>query len=401
MKKSRQSKQSKRVRSEEDRFAARLVERIRGAGEKRPVRYDRGAFALSAGRDHRLSLERLYRLHQQAPRAEKEPLVQRIVRFWFLVGAMEAPPSYEAARPCLLPVLRGLDFEGGGAERKGPAEVEVGDMVFRPFPGGVGIHLVYDLPEAMAFVGRQALADWKVTFEDALAAALDNLRSRSRKPLERVASGVWGTPCGDDYDSSRLLLPELLDRYEVKGELVAMVPRWDLLLVTGTEELEGLVALAHLGGACWDDARGLCPVPLRRNGDSWLPYQPPEEHPAHLPLRLFRVRWQARQYNAQADRLNQRFRARGEKPAAAPVAVLLDRDEHRADTRCDWGEGEDLLLAPTDLVRFCRGKGVLGEARWDRVLEVMGDALEPQGLCLERYRACRFPTPEQLRRMCR
>jgi hypothetical protein len=263
----------------------------------------------------------------------------------------------------------------------------------------MSVGLVIDLADGMIHVTEESLPAWGVTFEEALELAKANLRRGSGGRFKKVADGVWYSPWSDEYDSSRLLLPDLLDRYEVKGELVAMAPRRDILLLTGTEHPLGLGHMAHLGGACLDDAKALCPVPLLRDGDGWLPYQPPPEHPAYLPLRLLRGRWVAGQYNSQMDDLNEGFRERGEAAVAAPTGVLLHREENRADTLCDWADGGELLLPRADVVQFSRNGAALGEARWERVAEVMGDALEPQGLCLERYRVRRFPTPEQLELM--
>lgn len=379
-----------------DRFARMLVDRIRQAGEKRQISYDCGAFALSAGESHKYFLERPYRLYQEAPWQQREARVRDLVRVWFF-DLGNVPEAFADARGDLLPVLRGVSCDKEAMTR--PA-AQGEHWPFRPFPGYMRVGVVYDFPEGMAHVEQTMLARWKVSFDEALDAAKDNLRSRSRKPLEKVGPGVWRSQWCDQYDSSRLLLPELLERYDVAGDLVAMAPALDVLLLTGTEEPLGLALLACIGETFGDDPRALCPVALRRDGDSWLPYQPPAGHPAHWPLGVLGALWLARQYNSQMRDLNEAAQQRGEKGGAARAHVLLDGGEYQTDSLCDWVEGEELLLPRTDRVRFFRGKEILGEARWDRVQEVMGDALEPQGLCLERYRVRCFPSAGQLRQMC-
>ncbi len=387
-------RKTKQYRGPKDRYARMVMDRLRRAGEAGQIHYDPEAFSLSRRGGPELFLGRLFKAHRDARPEDREPLLQRLVRVWFLDGS-ELPATFDEARGDILPVLRCLDFMGRGSSARGGQ-----GLAHRAFPGHMSVGLVIDLADGMIHVTEESLPQWGVTFEEALELAKANLRRGSGGRFKKVADGVWYSPWNDEYDSSRLLLPDLLDGHEVKGELVAMAPRRDILLLTGTEHPLGLGYMAHLGGACLDDAKALCPVPLLRDGDGWLPYQPPPEHPAYLPLRLLRGQWVAAQYNGQMDRLNAGFRERGEAAAAARTGVLLHPDENRADTLCDWPDGGEVLLSRADVVQFSRGGASLGECAWERVVEVMGDALEPQGFLLERFRVRHFPTPEQLGLMC-
>ena len=376
-----------------DRYARAVIDRLRQAGEAGQIRYDPKEFSLTREGRGTLMLERPYKAHRDARPEDREPMLQRLVRLWFFDGS-ELPATFAEARGDILPVLRCLDFLGRGSGVRGGE-----GLAHRPFPGHMGVGLVVDFADGMVHVTEETLRHWGVAFEEMLEEAKANLRRRSGGAFQKVADGVWRSPWRDEYDSSRLLLPDLLDGHDVRGDTVALAPRRDVLLLAGADDAPGIGYLARMGDACLDDARALCPVPLLRDGDSWLPYQPPASHPAYLPLRLLRGRWVAAQYNGQMDRLNQEFRERGETAVAARTGVLLHRDENRADTLCDWPDGGEALLPRADVVRFSRNGTALSEAGWDRVAEVMGDALAPQGLCLERYLASSFPTEAQLERM--
>ena len=50
----------------------------------------------------------------------------------------------------------------------------------------------------------------------------------------------------DGYDASRLLLSDLVRQFEVRGEMIAMVPNREDLLITGSEDEDGLRGMLSL-----------------------------------------------------------------------------------------------------------------------------------------------------------
>jgi hypothetical protein len=125
-------------------------------------------------------------------------------------------------------------------------------VTWRPLGEVMAVALVHDGPETMRYISPELLASWGISFDTALTHALENLRRRSSEPLEMLAPGTCGSTWRDNYDTSRMLLDEVVRRCPVRGEPVVLLPHRDLLLITGSRDEEGLVlaaerALALLG----------------------------------------------------------------------------------------------------------------------------------------------------------
>ena len=105
-------------------------------------------------------------------------------------------------------------------------------MPCRILGGDLAAGLVYSFPEYVVYLDESQLADWGVDFQAALATALQNLRGISHEPFDGAGAGCWVSPWRDGQDAARLLLPDLLRRHPVRGDLVAMVPGCDTLLLT-------------------------------------------------------------------------------------------------------------------------------------------------------------------------
>src|SRR6202011_4912262 len=113
----------------------------------------------------------------------------------------------------------------------------------------VGSHLVaslaYDLPQAMVSVSKERLEKWGVTYYEALEIARENLEQTPFTYAE-IGKGCYAFATGDSYDACRLLLPSRVEQLRVTGDLIAMVPNRDSLLVTGSDDAQGLKIMVEL-----------------------------------------------------------------------------------------------------------------------------------------------------------
>jgi hypothetical protein len=265
----------------------------------------------------------------------------------------------------------------------------------------LGLGLAYDLPEAMKMVGQDQLDEWGVGFDEALAVALGNLAGAGRDELASPAPGLWVSPWRDNYDASRLALPDLVRRYEVKGDWVAMVPGRDVLLLTGSDDATGLSRMADLAEATLDGPRPLSALAVRLTGGAWRPFLPEPGHPLHERFKLLWVKSLGQDYGDQKEVLDRRAAKRGEDVFVANYSAFQHKETGRVRSYCVWSEGVESLLPRTDQVMFFRPRGeqdaeIVGEARWDRVEQVAAGLMRPEGLYPERYRVSGFPTEAQL-----
>ena len=139
----------------------------------------------------------------------------------------------------------------------------------------------------MVHVIEGQLSTWGVDFDQAFEAAVSNLRAMSKEPFIKAAPGFYLSPWHDGYDSARILLPNLFEQCEVKGSPVAMLPHQDLLIVTGSEDDEGLERMASLVEEKLVGPRFLSGIPLIL-GQHWSPFELPRSHPLS---RRYQANW--------------------------------------------------------------------------------------------------------------
>lgn len=128
--------------------------------------------------------------------------------------------------------------------------------------------LVYDLPESMRSISQEDLDDWDITFYEAMETARQNL-AQLDFAFASIGESLYASMTGDNYDASKLLLLDLIRKLEVKGDHIAMVPNRDTLLITGSEDLDGLKMMADLGEKALEDLRPMYAIPMRLEGDEW------------------------------------------------------------------------------------------------------------------------------------
>src|SRR5207244_2299115 len=114
-----------------------------------------------------------------------------------------------------------------------------------------------------------------------LAVARKNLEEISRHRFENPFPGVWVSPWRDNHDAARLVLPELLRQHPVVGDLVALVPNRNILILTGTGDVDGLAAAVALAERALEQPRPLSALAVRLEGDLWVPYLPDPDHPQY------------------------------------------------------------------------------------------------------------------------
>jgi hypothetical protein len=209
------------------------------------------------------------------------------------------------------------------------------------------------------------------------------------------------SPYGDNHDASRLVLTELVRDCEVRGDLVALVPNRDQLLITGSHDEKGLLTVAALGARAIRQPRFVSGIPVRLVGDDWAEHVLPADHPASGQFRLLRAHSIGRDYSSQGEALRALKKKTGEDVFVADFTIVRKKDADEVTTYCVWPAGGESLLPEAEMVYFVRGEGerssgIVAGATWERVKQIVGDLMEPEGLYPERYRVRGFPSAGQL-----
>ncbi|KAF0246688.1 MAG: hypothetical protein FD180_507 [Planctomycetota bacterium] len=384
-------------------FSILFEERLRKAGEQRPVVRDMQEFALVVGDGAlRIFLRNHFDEYNAAAESDRDRLLTRAVRA--AVTPLEIPPTFAAALPALLPRLRVRvfhEFLRLRSESGGPA---IPEIPYRAVAGHFAASLAYDGPDSVAAVSATRLDEWKTGFDEAMAAALANLERRSGEKWERPHRGVLASPWRDDHDASRILLVDLVRGLGLKGDPVAMIPSQNQVLLAGSGDHEGLASMANLAGQSLRKPRAMSGVAIRLAGREWKPFDPGDGSPLAWALRAFRLHSISQEYAEQKDLLQAHFAARKEEIYVAALMLIRSRDSDRVSSLTTWTEGVETLLPEAEAIGFMQVVGgekseMRGMVSWERAAAVLGSGLNPEGMYPARYRVNGFPTEEQFAEM--
>jgi hypothetical protein len=236
-----------------------------------------------------------------------------------------------------------------------------------------------------------------VTFYEALESARENLRHVQPQiigPQEGPGTYVFTT--NDGYDSSRLVLLDLVRQFEVDGDYIAMAPGREMLIVTGSEDAAGLEAMIALAKKAFDQPRTVSGAALRLDGDEWTRWLPEADHPHYEAFHGLWLRSQGQDYAEQKDLLDKLHESRGEDLFVASFSVAQHKETGKRINFCVWADGAVTLLPRTEQIVL----GTLSQtplvAAWEKVEAVAGELMTPLDMYPERYRVAEFPSDEQL-----
>lgn len=386
-----------------EQFAQELIEALRRAGEEREIRYDAEQFQLHVSGGGFLNLSNMYRSFCDAAEEDRPKVLQTAVRSW-CSQSFEMPQEFGDARPDIYPSVRSRSYfefarlqaqvHGAGGGPEPPT---------KPLADHLAIGLVYDLPSAMRSITASDLEAWGISFYEALEAACENLAKMPFR-VSQTETGVYIIATGDSYDASRLLLLDLFD-FEFAGHPVAMVPNRELLLVTGSEDTEGLAMLAAIGEEALQQPRSISGRVVQSHDGDWSTWLPPSDHPSFQGLSKLVLKSDYQDYSEQKEL----FDAIAEREGSTSFTSTFSAVETKSGlffSYCLWNEGSDLLLPQTDIIVFGRPsapdeKGdrkveIVASGSWQKVSAICGERLEPTDHYPMRYRARSFPTAAEL-----
>jgi hypothetical protein len=265
----------------------------------------------------------------------------------------------------------------------------------------VGEHLtatvVYDLPDSVRSLESDRLEQWGTTLYEALEIAKANLRE-DQFAFASLGDRLYQAMGGDSYDAARLLLYDVIGSFHVQGRHIAMVPTRDTLLVTGSEDEEGLRMMLELGERAFtEDPRPFSATPLLLDEDAWVDWMPPPGHPLYDGFRTLELKSIYHEYAEQKKLLDAIHEARDEDVFVASFTAV-ERDDGSIFSYCVWSDGiTDALLPRTQRVLFYRpGEDVVASAPWEHVICVVGDLMEETDEYPARYRIHSFPSAQEL-----
>jgi hypothetical protein len=260
--------------------------------------------------------------------------------------------------------------------------------------------VVLDFPGHVTVVSESQMKDWGIGFEEAFEIGVANLKRGSAPKFRRDGAffvGIWK----DDYDSSRILLPELFSDLHLNGDPVVVLPNRLTLLVVGSNDESGIRAmLAKAEEIMRAETKPQNPSPLVIQNGQVRDFEVPRSSPIFQNVQRAQ-RLAAMEYcNEQKGLLDKFYTAKGKDLFVATYKVNMSKGGEYSSFSV-WSKGVPSLLPETDNVFFFdpslpKEQQVVARAPWARVPALAGDLMLDTNMFPARYYISKFPSAEQL-----
>ena len=382
-------------------FAGIVSEAFRESGVAN-LEFRESEFALKIpGKDSTIFLHNSYSSFCGAPKKERAAIVTRLVASF--TSLPEIPKSFAAAKPNLMPVVRDAAYYSLSRllTRKHKSDDTELEWQSEKFASGLILGLAYDTEHSITSINQKQLTEWGVELKEAFAAAKDNLWEKTDPSKMVGQNGVYVAQWHDSYDSSRMMLTELIYRLQVDGDPVAFVPNRDAFWVTGKDNVAGLRTIMKIGSEShFKLGHSLSPDLYVLVDGKWVLYIP-EDAEVKAQWLATRRRRNYLDYDQQKKLIDQIHDQTGEDYFVASFTVF-ERPDKKEWSACVWTNGVDSSLPKADAIGFV----VDAENRdmfvvpWERATEIVGGLMQEEAdLVPVRYRVRGFPAPDQVKQL--
>jgi hypothetical protein len=331
-----------------DQFARLVLRAFADAGYGEALHYDADDFRLLSadGKSQVHNLHNVYREYQAAPRRGRQAVLDTYVRAFQMSGL---PESFAEARGALLPLVRGratLEFlrlkSSAAPERPSPD-------ASAPLSADSVIMLAYDSELSIQTLTGDTLRDWGVSFDEALAVAIDNLRDATVSHFGQIAPGVYMGAWDDAYETSRILFPDIFYQLEVGGEPLVMMPTRNRLLVASANDHGAQLRMLSLAHEMAEEGRIVSALMYRFAHGKAVEHVP--EHAGVLAsLEELKRSYLAEDYASQKRLLDEQYEKDGVDVFVASYQLLRKQEGGNTISYGVWTESVDTLLPEVDMV---------------------------------------------------
>ena len=180
----------------------------------------------------------------------------------------------------------------------------------------------------------------------------------------------------------------------------------NVLIVTGSEDVDGLAKMAELAEAATSDTRFMTAIPVRLQWDQWVPFRLPEGHSLQSRFEFLRYQSITRDYDEQKTLLDQLHERNDEDVFVASYTATQNQETGKVSSYSVWSKDVLTILPEVDCVHFFDDSmsgddKIAAIASWGRVVEIVGGLMRKQEMCPPRYLVDEFPSREQLAELVR
>jgi len=352
-------------------FAAKVIQTARQLGIDKRLEYQADQFRIAYDGGSFFNLHNAYTAYLEVERGRQREVLER---FTSILGmANEEEPPFVEIRDRLRPVIHNRNL----LDQIILQEMEVNgldaqiSLQYRPLTGECVELLAVDYEQHTATQTRDLPEEWGVDLDQALAIARDNLRTLDDAPFVEIAPGLFRSTWGDAYDSSRVLLPELLHRLPLAGMPVFMLPTRDVLLVASERDEQAQRAMIAQASEAMNDGRVISDEMLHYV-EGQLQTVIPASEVLRQALRALHLQVRAGLYATQKEQLDKVHELHGHDVFVANF--IVDSSNH-ISIGC-WSEGVDTSLPQTDFIALVVEESDTQMVEWHVVMREFGHLLE-------------------------
>jgi hypothetical protein len=375
-------------------FAKIIMDAARKAGVGGELKFDEKEFVIHYG-SGRFFLGNFYDEYCAGNRARKADLVQGAIS---MMMQGDHAVSREEALEQVVAVVRERAMFGFLALRQQIDGGEAIAPVMEPLSDWYVRTLVIDAPRFMQMVTQKDLKDWDVSAEELFEIGLKRLRDASTpkfQPEDGFFVGAWD----DDYDSSRILVPEVFEDLPFEGEPVFCLPNRRMLFVADSANTAAVLAMLNKAEELVQNApRPQNPVPLTYRDGEVTDFHPAPGSELYDAVRRARGVTGILYYEEQAEMLGALHEKTGKDIFIAKF-TLTKRDDGSFMSYSVWPRDVPTLLPKTDLV-MCHDPQKPEEEQTVPVKwEDLGDLLLDAEMFPPRYYVSKFPPGDRIEKM--
>jgi hypothetical protein len=376
-----------------DALASMLITAAKNAGYTDSLEYDPATSTIQQGLSGRTYIGNFYNDYLQAKGPHRDLVFSN---FLAILNRKTDPVSLEEAKSKVVAAVRERalfsltslhwEIEGG---RNEPI------VAFEPVSDWFARCMVLDFPGYVALVMENDLKRWEL-FEIGLARL-----HQCTVPKFQQENGFFRGTWGDDYDSSRLLLPGVFGDLPLDGDPVVCIPNRNLLLVTGSNDHQSISAMLQAAEEIIrTKSRPMNPGPLILKDGSIHDFAVPVNSPIFNNIGRASRLAPLMYYQQQQATLGKLYEQNGKDHFIADYKLNQWQNGKYASFGV-WSNTVRTLLPKTDLIAFFdpqlpEPQRSLGLAKWDDVVNVAGDLMLDTQMFPPRYYVSKFPTNDQL-----
>jgi hypothetical protein len=365
-------------------------------------------FQLVLGADDFVNLHNVYGQYVAAGGSDRVRVIENFVATFAQKETI--PASYEAAKKSLMPVIRGASFNSltelhmrfnGKTDL---AELSELRTAHRPIAEGVVVGLAFDGARSLTHINERQMTQWSADFETALSDAVSNLRDRTpESEIKQEAPGVFAGRWRDSYESSRILLPDLVYRMGAGLDPVCFIPARDEFLVASRGDLQAIKILLRASEETHFGPYGLCPAPFVLVDGVWKTFEGDDDE-SRVMIRNQRLKRLGSDYGQQKQYLDAIYKRDGVDLFVASCLMNEDKTSGAISTVCAWTNGVKSSFPETEKVALLIDVQTKEHiiVTWEALRRVTGETLQEEpGLLPKRYLALEFPSVEQIEELRR